>query len=162
MKMQSLHEAMLDTLKDAYDAEHQITKALPQMITAVKSPQLKEAFQTHLRQTEEQIRMLESVFEMLGERPSRIKCDGMAGLIKEGQHLIEEGGDPEVLDAAILAAAQKVEHYEISAYGTLRTWANQMGHRDVALIFDQINRQEEQTDQLLTQLAESRINQKAQ
>jgi ferritin-like metal-binding protein YciE len=162
MKMQSLHEAMLDTLKDTYDAEHQITKALPEMIAAVKSPQLKEAFQTHLRQTEEQIRMVESVFEMLGERPSRKKCDGMAGLLKEGQHLIEEGGDPEVLDAALLAAAQKVEHYEISAYGTLRTWANQMGHRDIAMIFDQLNRQEEQTDRLLTQLAESRINQKAQ
>lgn len=162
MKMKSLHEAMLDNLKDAYDAEHQITKALPKMMQAAQSPQLKQAFETHLRQTEEQIRMLDSVFEMLGEKPSRKKCDGMAGLIQEGQHLIEEGGDPEVLDAALLAAAQKVEHYEISAYGTLRTWANTMGHRDVAMIFDQLNRQEEQTDKLLTQLAESRINQKAQ
>jgi len=162
MKMQSLQDLMLDVLKDTYDAEHQITKALPKMITAVKSPQLKKAFETHLHQTEEQIRTVESIFEMLGEKPSRKKCDGMAGLLKEGDHIIEEGGDPDVLDASLLAAAQKVEHYEISAYGTLRTWANQLGHRDIALMFDQLNRQEEETDQLLTQLAESRINQKAQ
>lgn len=162
MKMQNLNDALLDMLKDTYDAEHQITKALPEMVAGAKSSQLKDAFQTHLRQTEEQIRMLESVFEMLGERPSRKKCDGMAGLLKEGKHIIEEGGDADVVDAALLAAAQKVEHYEISAYGTLRVWANQVGHRDAAMIFDQINQQEEQTDRLLTQLAESRINQKAQ
>lgn len=162
MKMQNLHEAMLDMLKDTYDAEHQITKALPKMVEAAKSSELKKAFETHLRQTEEQIRMVERIFEMLGEKPSRKKCDGMAGLIKEGEHVIEEGGDPDVVDAALIAAAQKVEHYEISAYGTLRTWTNQHGNREVAMLFDQLNRQEEETDRLLTRIAESRVNQKAQ
>ena len=106
--------------------------------------------------------MVERIFETLGEKPSRKKCDGMAGLIKEGEHVIEEGGDPDVVDATLIAAAQKVEHYEISAYGTLRTWANTMDHRDVALLFDQLNRQEEETDRLLTRIAESRVNQKAE
>lgn len=161
MKMQNLNDLMLDVLKDTYDAEHQITKALPEMIAAVKSTQLKQAFQMHLRQTEEQIRTLDRIFEMLDQRPSRKKCDGMAGLIKEGQHIIEEGGDAEVLDAAILAAAQKVEHYEISAYGTLRVWAQTLGMPELAQMFDEQNRLEEETDQLLTQIAESRVNQKA-
>ncbi|MBE2267108.1 MAG: ferritin-like domain-containing protein [Anaerolinea sp.] len=161
MKMQNLNDLMLDTLKDTYDAEHQITKALPEMIAAVKSTQLKQAFTTHLRQTEEQIRTLDRIFEMLDQRPSRKKCDGMAGLIKEGQHIIEEGGDAEVLDAALIAAAQKVEHYEISAYGTLRVWAQTLGMTELAQMFDEQNRLEEETDQLLTQIAESRVNQKA-
>ena len=106
MKMQNLHEAMLDMLKDTYDAEHQITKALPKMIEAAKNRELKKAFETHLRQTEEQIRMVERIFETLGEKPSRKKCDGMAGLIKEGEHVIEEGGDPDVVDAFLRVEAE--------------------------------------------------------
>jgi ferritin-like metal-binding protein YciE len=160
--MQSLEDLLLDTLKDTYDAEHQITEALPEMAKAAKSAQLRQAFERHLRQTETQIQRLEQVFEMLGKRPSRKKCDGMRGLIKEGEHLIEEGGDADTLDAGLIAAAQKVEHYEIAAYGTMRTWANQLGQRDAARIFDEIAQEEGTTDQQLTELAESRINQKAQ
>lgn len=162
MKMESLHDLMLDVMKDTYDAEHQITQALPQMAQAATSADLKKAFEQHLRQTEKQIEQLEQAFEMIGQRPSRKQCVAMKGLIKEGQELIEEGGDKETLDAGLIAAAQKVEHYEIAAYGTLRTWAQQLGMNDAAEIFDRIAQEEGTTDQKLTKLAEGKINQRAQ
>lgn len=162
MKIQSLQDLMLDVMKDTYDAEHQITQALPQMAEAASSRELKQAFEQHLRQTEKQIQQLEQAFEMIGQRPSRKACEAMKGLVKEGQQLIEEGGEKEVLDAGLIAAAQKVEHYEIAAYGTLRTWAQQLGMDDAAKIFDKIAQEEGDTDQKLTKLAETKINQRAQ
>jgi ferritin-like metal-binding protein YciE len=158
MKMETLQDLFMDVLKDTYDAEHQITKALPKMAKAANSPELKAAFEEHLQQTETHIQRLEQVFEAQGKKPSRKTCKGMQGLIEEGSELIKEDAEPEVLDAGLIAAAQKVEHYEISAYGTLSAYANLLGTRDAVSLFQQTLDEETQTDQNLTQLAEGSIN----
>jgi ferritin-like metal-binding protein YciE len=160
-KMKNLQDLFVDTIKDLYDAEKQITKAMPKMIKQAQSNDLKQGFQQHLDQTDKQIQRLEQVFKDL-ELPARGKhCAGMEGLIKEGQEVMEENMDPEVMDAALIAAAQKIEHYEISGYGTARAYAQALGHTNAARLLDQTANEEGQTDKKLTALAESHINMKA-
>jgi ferritin-like metal-binding protein YciE len=161
MKLETLHELFMDMLKDIYDGEHQITEALPKMAKAAKSPELKEGFRTHLQETEEHIKRLERIFEMMGKKPTRKKCKGIAGLIKEGDELMKEDADRDVVDAGLIAAAQKVEHYEMAEYGTLRTYAQLMGHSEAARLLQQTLDEEGAADKKLTALAESGINVKA-
>ena len=158
MEMESLRELYVEELKDLWSAETQITKALPKMMKAATNPKLKKAFNTHLKQTERQIKRLERIFKELDESPRGKKCVGMEGLIKEGQELIKEKPEPEVLDAGLIAAAQHVEHYEMAGYGCVRTWARQLGEDRQAELLQETLDEEEQTDKLLTDLAESEIN----
>jgi ferritin-like metal-binding protein YciE len=162
MKLDSLNDLFIDVLKDTYDAEHQITKALPKMASGASSSQLKAAFNKHLSETENQIRRLEQVFEVAGKKATRKTCVAMKGLIEEGSELLKEDAEPEVLDAGLIAAAQKVEHYEIAAYGTLRTYAQQLGLNKAVDLLQQTLDEEATTDEKLTQLAESSINLQAQ
>jgi ferritin-like metal-binding protein YciE len=161
MKMDDLQDLFHDELKDTYDAEQQILKALPKMSKAATSPKLKAAFDKHLKQTEEHITRLEQVFEIIGKKPSRKPCKGMQGLIEEGQEMIKEKPDPEVLDAALIAAAQRVEHYEMAAYGCLRTYAGHLDMADAKKLLQTTLDEEGATDELLTKLAETDINLKA-
>jgi ferritin-like metal-binding protein YciE len=163
MKMNSLEALFVEQLKDAYDAEQQLMKALPKMADAASSQDLKQGFQTHTDQTRKQAERIEKIMQKFDEKPSGKKCVGMEGLIKEGQELMSERGiDKDVLDAGLIAAAQKVEHYEISTYGTLRTYAETLGHHDVAQMLQQTLEEESQTNEKLTRLAESHINIEAQ
>jgi ferritin-like metal-binding protein YciE len=162
MEMDSLKELYVEELKDLWSAETQITKALPKMVKAASNPKLKKAFNTHLKQTERQIKRLERIFKELDESPRGKKCVGMEGLIKEAQELIKEKPEAEVLDAGLIAAAQHVEHYEIAGYGCVRTWARQMGEDRQAELLQETLDEEEQTDRLLTDLAESEINVEAE
>jgi ferritin-like metal-binding protein YciE len=162
MAPKTLNEALVEELKDLYDAEHQIIEALPKMAQATQHTQLRQAFEQHLEQTRGQVQRLEQVFQALGEKPQRKHCKGVAGLISEGNEHIKNGGDPDVLDAALIGSAQKVEHYEIAGYGTARTWARQIGNQQVANLLQQTLDEEGETDHKLTQLAESRVNRDAQ
>lgn len=157
-----LHELFLEELADIYSAEQQITKALPKMARGAESDELRMAFEEHLDQTQEQIARLDQVFRALGETQKRKTCKGMQGLLEEGEEMLQEHkGSPEV-DAALIAAAQKVEHYEIAAYGTLCTWAQQMGHDEALELLKQNLDEEETTDEKLTEIAESLANQRAE
>ena len=127
MKLSDLNDLFLHELKDIYDAEHQLLKALPRMARAASSTELQQAFEDHLAQTEQHVERLESVFEACGEEPERETCAGMKGLVAEGERLLKENAEPDVLDAGLIAAAQRVEHYEIAAYGTLIAWAGTAG-----------------------------------
>jgi ferritin-like metal-binding protein YciE len=159
--LDSLSALMEEELKDLYDAEKQLTKALPKLAKKASSPELKEAFEEHLRQTEQHIERLDEVFEKL-ELPARgKKCTGMQNLIKEGDEMIAEAEDDATRDALMIAAAQKVEHYEIASYGTVRTWANLLGESDAAELLQNILDEEKETDQKLTSIAESSVNQEA-
>lgn len=162
MEMDSLKELYVEELRDLWSAETQITKALPKMMKAATNPKLKKAFNTHLKQTERHIKRLERIFKELDESPRGKKCVGMEGLIKEGQELIKEKPEAEVLDAGLIAAAQHVEHYEMAGYGCVRTWARQMGEDRQAELLQETLDEEEQTDRLLTDLAESEINVEAE
>jgi ferritin-like metal-binding protein YciE len=157
----TLHDAFLDELKDAYDAEKQITKALPKMAKAASTPQLRAAFETHLRETQGQIRRLEQVFASLDEKVKGKHCDGVAGIIEEGKSVMEEDFDETTMDACLIAAGQRVEHYEMAAYGTLVAWATAMGHDAAARLLQQNLDEEKATDKKLTALAEGGINQEA-
>jgi ferritin-like metal-binding protein YciE len=158
MELNSLHELYVDELKDLYNAENQILKALPRMTKAASHPELKRAFTQHERQTREQVRRLERIFRDLGEKPTGKKCHGMEGLLEEGKELIQERPQADVLDAGLLAKAQHVEHYEIAGYGTVRTYARLLGHEQHAQLLQQTLDEEGETDKLLTMLAESSIN----
>src|SRR5215212_8515675 len=160
-KLNSLQELLVEELKDLYDAEHQLTKALPKMAQAATNPQLQSAFNQHLTETEGHVTRLEQVFQALGEQPSRKTCKAMKGLVEEGSEVIEEKMDPEVKDAALIASAQRVEHYEIAGYGAARTFAQTLGQNDVAQMLQQILNEEGNADKKLTQIAESRVNQQA-
>jgi len=162
MEMESLRELYVEELKDLWSAETQITKALPKMMKAATNPKLKKAFNTHLKQTERHVKRLERIFKELDESPRGKKCVGMEGLIKEGQELIKEKPEADVLDAGLISAAQHVEHYEIAGYGCVRTWARQMGEERQAELLQETLDEEEQTDRLLTELAESEINVEAE
>lgn len=159
--MDTLQELFIEQLQDVHNAEKQLTKALPKMAKAATSPNLKDAFETHLAQTKEHVSRLETIFEKLGSKPGRKVCAAMEGLVKEGSELIEEDPAPAVLDAGLIAAAQRVEHYEIAAYGTLRGFAETLGHTDVIELIEETLEEEKTTDDLLTKLAEGEINQKA-
>jgi ferritin-like metal-binding protein YciE len=161
VKLGSLNDLFVDQLKDVYSAERQIMQALPKMAKAASDPQLQQAFQEHLQQTQQQKDRLDQIFQTMGTTSGRKKCVGMEGLINEGQELIDNGGAPEVIDAGLIAAAQKVEHYEISAYGTLRTYARMLGNEQVAGMLQQTLSEEAQTDEKLTALAERGINTQA-
>jgi ferritin-like metal-binding protein YciE len=161
MGLETLQELYVDELKDLYNAEKQLTKALPKLAAAASSPDLKAGFEEHLKQTEGQIARLEQIFEQLGRGPGGKHCKAMEGLITEGDELIKEGGDPEVLDAALICAAQKVEHYEMASYGTVRTWAKLLGEQEASALLQQTLDEEGQTDKKLTQLAERQINRQA-
>ncbi len=161
MSLDSLEKLFIDELKDIYNAEKQLTRARPRMAKAAESPELQQAFTTHLKETEGQIRRLEQVFKTLGQAVRGKKCKGMEGLIEEGKEKLEEDGEPEVVDAALIASAQKVEHYEIASYGCLRTYAELLGYSEAAELLQQNLQEEEATDKKLTQLGESGINQAA-
>ena len=161
MSLDSLEKLFLDELRDIYNAEKQITKALPRMAKAAESPELQQAFTAHLKETEGQIQRLERVFQELGQAVRGKKCKGMEGLIEEGKEKMEEEGEPQVLDAALIASAQKVEHYEIAAYGCLRTYAELLGYSEAAQLLQQNLQEEEATDKKLTALGESGINEAA-
>ena len=160
--MSTLEDLFVKELRDIYDAERQITKALPKMIKASESEDLTEALQQHLDVTKGQIERLDQVFQQLDMRPRGNHCPGMAGIIEEGSHLLEEGGEDDVVDAGLIGAAQKVEHYEIAAYGTLCAFARQLGHDDAASLLEQTLEEEKETDQRLTEIAEAHINRRAQ
>jgi ferritin-like metal-binding protein YciE len=160
MAIRTLEDLLFDELKDLYDAEHQLTKALPKMAKAANSSQLKSAFETHLKETEGHIKRLEQVFEGLGKKATRKTCAAMKGLVEEGSEVLEEEMDPEVKDAALIGAAQRVEHYEMAGYGTVRTFAHLLGHHDLEAILQSTLDEEGTTDHKLTDIA-SKLNVKA-
>jgi ferritin-like metal-binding protein YciE len=160
--MNTLTELYVEQLKDLYSAETQILKALPKMTKAASHAELQRAFTRHRRETERQVERLERIFRELGHSPRGKKCEGMEGLIKEGEELIKERPDPDVLDAGLISAAQHVEHYEMAGYGTVRTYAEQLGRGRDAQLLQQTLDEEKATDELLTQLAESSINVEAE
>jgi ferritin-like metal-binding protein YciE len=156
-----LEELFTDTLKDIYFAEKQILRALPKMAKSASSRELSQAFEKHREETEGHVERLEEIFETL-RKPARGKtCDAIIGIIEEGKEIMEEYAGDSALDAGLAASAQAVEHYEIARYGTLRTWAEQLGMNDAAMILNETLQEEIKTDQLLTKLATSVVNQKA-
>jgi ferritin-like metal-binding protein YciE len=160
-KEKTLDDLFLATLKDVYYAEKQILRALPKMAKAAESDELRQAFETHRDETQEQVQRLEQVFEILGKRASGKTCEAIQGIIEEGKEIMDDFADSEALDAGLIAAGQAVEHYEISRYGTLRRWAQELGLEDAVPLLEQTLEEEKKTDELLTQLAEARVNQKA-
>jgi len=161
MKLESLRDLYLEQLKDLYSAETQLVDALPKMAERATSPDLKQGFQTHLRETQEHVHRLEQIFQDLGDSPKGHTCEGMKGLIKEGSEMIKMQGDDTVIDAGLIAAAQRVEHYEIAGYGTVRTYAEMLGKSQHVTLLERTLQEEERTDEKLTQLAESHVNQEA-
>jgi ferritin-like metal-binding protein YciE len=157
MSLASLEDVFLHELKDVYDAEKQILKALPKMAKGVESEELRAAFEEHRDVTEKQIERLEEIFEMIGKPARGKKCPAMEGLLKEGNELLKEDAEPQVLEAALIGAAQKVEHYEIAAYGTLATYAEILGYEDAKELLGQTLEEEKETDEKLSQIA-SEIN----
>lgn len=161
MADKQLDDLFLDTLKDIYYAERQILKALPKMAKAATSPELKAGFEQHHGETEGQVERLQQVFDILG-KPARGKtCDAILGILEEGKEIMEEYKGATALDAGLVAAAQAVEHYEIARYGTLVTWAKQLGHKDIAQLLSETLKEEEATDKKLSQVALASVNQKA-
>ena len=157
----TLHDAFIDELRDTYDAERQLTKALTKLAKAARSPQLKEAFESHLEETQGQIERLEQVFDSLDERARGKHCDGIAGIIEEGKSIMEEELDDDAMDACLIAAGQRAEHYEMAAYGTLVAWARAMGHSEAANLLQETLDEEKAADEKLSSLAEGGINQSA-
>jgi ferritin-like metal-binding protein YciE len=155
MQLNTLKDLFVDQIKDLKDAENQLTKALPKMAKAASSPQLKSAFEQHLEQTQMHLQRVEQILEEVTGNTRGKKCRAMEGLIEEGSELMKEKADPEVMDAGLIAAAQKVEHYEIASYGTARTYAQLLGENRIAQNLQQILDQEGQTDKKLTQIAEN-------
>jgi ferritin-like metal-binding protein YciE len=158
MPDKDLSALFLDTLKDIYYAEKQIYKSLPKMAKAASSDKLRAAFEKHHDETEGQIERLEQVFELLGKPARGKKCDAIEGILDEGKEIMEEYEEEPALDAGLLAAAQAVEHYEISRYGTLRSWAAKLGMKDAVKLLDQTLAEEKKTDDALTKLADSEVN----
>ena len=158
MPIATLHDLMVHELKDLYSAERQLVQALPKMAKGATSEELQQALTDHLEQTKEHVARLEQVFEILGVSARGVKCKGMEGLLEEGKELLEEDIDPEVLDAGIISAAQRVEHYEIAAYGGAAEFARGMQHNDIVELLELTLQEEKDADQLLTSLAEGGIN----
>ena len=157
----TLHDAFIDELRDTYDAERQLTKALGKLAKAANSPDLREAFELHLEETKGQIDRLEEVFAALDEKVSGKHCAGIAGIVDEGKSIMEEDFDDTTMDACLIAAGQRAEHYEMAAYGTLVAWARAMGHTDAAKLLQQTLNEEKAADKKLSSLAEGGINQEA-
>ncbi|HYY12993.1 MAG TPA: ferritin-like domain-containing protein [Chthoniobacterales bacterium] len=161
MKLDSLQKLFVDQLRDIYNAENQLLKALPKMTKHASSDELRQAFEDHLEQTKEHVERLEQIFRDLDEKPKGKTCQGMKGLVEEGSEILDEDGEESVLDAGIIAAAQKIEHYEIATYGTLRTWADLLGQDDAAELLQQTLDDEGDTDKRLSELAEEIVNPEA-
>jgi ferritin-like metal-binding protein YciE len=159
--IKTLDDLFVHTLRDMYYAENQITKALPKMIEKATNPQLKQGFQTHLKETENHIRRLEQVFQMHGKEPKAVTCEAMDGILAEAKQVMSDVGDNNVLDAAMISSAQAVEHYEISRYGTLIALARELGRQDCASVLEQTLQEEKATDKKLTEIAEGRVNRRA-
>jgi ferritin-like metal-binding protein YciE len=157
----TLHDAFIEELRDAYDAEKQLTKALKKMARAAASDGLRSAFESHLQETEGHVERLEQVFASIDEKPRGKHCEGVAGIIEEGKAVMEEELDEVTLDACLIASGQRAEHYEMAAYGTLVAWARAMGHNQAAGLLEETLEEEKAADRKLTQLAESGINQEA-
>jgi ferritin-like metal-binding protein YciE len=157
----TLHDAFVDELRDTYDAEKQLTKALAKLAKASSNPKLRDAFETHLEETQGQIERLEQVFESVEEKVRGKHCDGIAGIIEEGKSVMEEDFDEITMDACLIAAGQRAEHYEMAAYGTLVAWAQTMGHSEAAKLLQQTLDEEKAADKKLSGLAEGGINQGA-
>jgi ferritin-like metal-binding protein YciE len=160
-KTSTLHDAWLDELRDLYNAEKQIAKALPKMVKAASAAPLADAFESHLQETLKQIQRLEQVFESVGETAKSKTCDGMAGILEEGKDIMSEDFDEPTMDASLIAAAQKVEHYEIASYGTVIAWAEAMGHTQAVKLLKQTLSEEEAADEKLSSIATSGINEEA-
>lgn len=161
MDAKSLHDAFLDELRDAYDSEKQIIKALPKIAKAARSKKLRAAFDGHLKETRGQAARLEQCFRVLGKKVQGKHCAGMAGILKEGASVLGEDFDDATMDACLIASAQRVEHYEMAAYGTLIAWGKVLGHKKVVALLEQTLKQENSADKKLTGLAEDGINQSA-
>lgn len=161
-KLNTLEDLYVDLLKDLYSAEKQLVRALPKMAKNASSSDLQRAFQEHLKQTERQAERIERIFTEMGGSPRGKKCVGMEGLIEEGNELLKEDTEPDVLDAGLIAAAQKVEHYEIAGYGTARAWAHRLGYQDAARLLEQTLEEESMANEKLTKIAESHVNMEAQ
>ena len=157
----NLREALVDEIRDLYNAEKQLTKALPKMAKGATSEELREAFESHLEETEGQVTRLERVFELLDEKPRGKHCAGMAGIVEEGSEKLQEDAEDSVMDAMLIASAQKVEHYEIGSYGTAIAWAEALGLTDVAEVLNETLAEEKAADEKLSALAESGINEAA-
>lgn len=158
-KIDSLEHLLLHEIKDLYHAEKQIVKALPKVAKKVASPTLKEALEEHLQETKGHVERLEQVFELLGQPAKAVKCQGMQGILEEGEETLKLKASSDTLDAAIILAAQKVEHYEIASYGSATTWADMLGRHDIKRLLGQTLEEEEQADQKLSDLAKAGINQ---
>lgn len=159
--IKNMDDLFVHTLRDMYYAEKQIVQALPEMITKSNDPQLKQGFQTHLKESENHVKRLEKVFQLHGKEPQGVDCPAIDGIIEEAEDVAGEVADKTVLDAALIAAAQAVEHYEITRYGSLVAWAKQLGRNDCATLLQQNLDEEKATDKKLTAMAESRVNRKA-
>ena len=157
----TLHDAFIDELRDVYDGERQLTKALAKLAETATAPPLREAFQSHLEETRGQIERLEQVFESLDEKARGKHCEGIAGIIDEGKSIMEQDFDDDTMDACLIAAGQRAEHYEMAAYGTLVAWARAMGHTEAAELLQQTLDEEKAADEKLSDLAEGGINQGA-
>jgi len=157
-ELNSMNDLLVVQLEDLYDAEQRLVKALPKMAEASNTAQLRQAFEQHLTETEGHVSRLERIFGQLGVEPKRETCQAMKGLIAEGEEMIGAKGSPDVKDAALIAAAQRVEHYEMSGYGSARTFAQRLGHTDIANTLQQTLREEAAADEKLTQIAESSVN----
>lgn len=155
MAVESLNELFVEQLRDLYDAENQLIKALPKMAQGANSEELRQGFEEHLEQTKGHAQRIEQIFEQLGEKVKGKKCKAMEGLVKEGAETLEEDMNEDVKDAALIAAAQRVEHYEIAGYGTARTYANLLGQDEAASLLEQTLEEEKETDAKLTELAEA-------
>lgn len=154
----TLHDAFVDELRDSYDAEKQLIKALSKLAKTASNPKLKEAFETHLEETQGHVERLEEVFQSLDQRPRGKHCDGIAGIIDEGKSIMSEDFDDGTMDACLIAAGQRAEHYEMAAYGTLVAWAQAMGHTDAAKLLQKTLDEEKAADKKLSSLAEGGIN----
>jgi ferritin-like metal-binding protein YciE len=157
----SIQDLYLEQLRDLYSAENQIIEALPKMIAAAQNPQLKQGFELHLEQTKEQAHRLEQIFQRIGQEPGGVTCKAAQGLIAEGQEMLSEGQPGPVLDAGLIAAAQRIEHYEMAGYGTAKTLAKHVGDTESISLLEQTLSEEKETDEKLTQIAESSVNPQA-
>ena len=162
MKLQSLQDLYVEQLQDLYDAENQLVKALPKMAKAASEPQLQQAFEQHLTQTKTHVERIEQIFKTMGSSPKGKSCKAMKGLIEEGEEMIKQRADAAVRDAGLIAAAQRVEHYEIAGYGCVRTYADMLGMTDASALLQQTLNEEGKTDKELTLLAERVINLEAE
>jgi ferritin-like metal-binding protein YciE len=161
MTLDTLQKLYISELRDIYSGENQLLKALPKMAEGASSSELRDAFEKHLEQTKGHVQRLEQLFEQLGESPKGKTCHGMKGLIEEGSEILKEGGEDSVLDAGIIVAAQKVEHYEIASYGSVRTFANLLDQHEAAKVLQSTLDEESETDEILNRLAESIVNPEA-